>query len=81
MIDYTDAPGRYPAIDRPRRRPQTTRGEVLAQREAEVRVGHRLPASQTATFETFAPEWMERSRARRLQPKSIEAAIGESTAP
>jgi integrase len=75
MIDYTDAAGR--------RIRQTIGGgdggkrlarKVLAQREAEVRVGvHRLPANRTPTFAEFAAEWLERQRARGLRPKTLEA--------
>jgi len=75
MIDYTDAAGRRirqtigPGEDGKR-----LARKVLAQREAEVRVGvHRVPSSHTPTLATFAAEWLDRTRARGLRPKTIEA--------
>jgi integrase len=72
-IDYIDATGRRirqtigPGEDGKR-----LARKVLAQREAEVRVGlHRLPASQTPRFEEFARDWLQRSLTR-LRPKTAE---------
>ncbi len=72
MIDYTDAAGRRirqtigPGEDGKR-----LAKKILAQREAEVRLGlHRMPASQTPTFAAFAEEWLARKSAQRLAPKT-----------
>lgn len=47
--------------------------KVLAQREAEAQLGiHRLPAAQTMRFGEFADDWLRRSRARGLAPKTLE---------
>jgi integrase len=44
---------------------------VLAQREAEAQLGiHRLPATQTPTFQEFAEDWLQRLDGRNLAPKT-----------
>lgn len=78
FIDYVDASGR-------RVRQFIGSGEggkrlakrVLAQREGEAVLGiHRLPAAQTPTFAEFAEDWLARTRARRLAPKTLDTYKG-----
>jgi hypothetical protein len=75
-IDYVDATGRrIRQTIGPGENGKRLARKVLAQREAEVRVGlHRLPASQTPRFEQFTRDWLQRSLIR-LRPKTAELYV------